>query len=179
MIMSIQGKQIAVLVDQYYQELEVWYPYYRLTEAGAHVFTVGHQLGDQYSGKHGYPNGYPVTADTSADAVQPSGIDAVIIPGGFAPDYMRRDQHMIDLVRGAHDSGSLVAAICHGVWMCASAGILEGRQATCFAGIADDIRNAGAVYQDDEVIRDGVLITARKPDDLPAFTDAVIDAFVS
>ena len=172
----MKGKEIALLIDEYYQELEVWYPYYRLTAEGANVFLVGHYGGETYSGKHGYPHGLSATADTGADAVDPGGIDAVVIPGGFAPDYMRRDHHMVDLVRGADERGKVVAAICHGVWVCASADILEGRQATCFSGIADDITHAGADYRDVETATDGNLITARTPDDLPVFTNTIIDA---
>jgi len=177
--MTLYGAQIGILIDQYYQELEVWYPFYRLREAGAHVFTVGHRQGEQYSGKNGYPNGYPITADTSADAVDPQGVDAIIVPGGFAPDYMRRDQQMVDLVSGAFASEKVVAAICHGLWLCASAGVLAGKEVTGFAGIADDIRNAGAEYRDEATVQDGRLITARTPDDLAAFTQTVITTLAS
>ena len=172
--MRLEGKRAIVLVENQYQELEVWYPYYRLKEEGAEVLLVGSGSSRTYESK----TGYPAVVDLSADEVDIAGIDAVIIPGGYAPDFMRRHPAMVKLVREAHEGGKVVAAICHAGWMLASAGILKGMKATCFFAIKDDVINAGASYVDAEVVRDGRLITARKPDDLPAFCREIIKALM-
>lgn len=163
------SKRVAILVEEQYQEMEVWYPLYRLREAG---FTV-HALG---TGKKEYRSklGYPVTADADVHQVQASEYQGVVIPGGFAPDFMRRYEGPARFVREVFDARHPVAAICHGVWIAASAGILKGLKATCFFAIRDDIVNAGAQYVDQEVCVDRNLITSRKPDDLPAFTAAFL-----
>lgn len=170
--MPVAGKRVAVLCEQMYQEMELWYPVYRLREAGAEVRIVGPKADTEYKSKAGYP----VKSDTAADAVRGADFDAVIVPGGWAPDYMRRHKAMVALVRDAAAAGKVVAAICHAGWMLASAGVLRGRKATCFFAIADDIRNAGAEYVDQEVVVDGNLITSRVPDDLPAFLRAILAA---
>lgn len=163
--MELKGKRIALFVDNMYQEMEVWYPLYRFREAGAEVVTVGAKAGQTYTSKLGYP----CTAGKSYDEVTAEEFDGVIIPGGFAPDVIRRYPKALDLVKQINDRGKLVAAICHALWVPASAGILRGRRATCFFAIKDDVINAGAAYEDSEVVVDGNLVTSRKPDDLPAF----------
>jgi protease I len=168
--MELGGKRIAILVDQLYQEMEVWYPYYRLKEAGAEVITVGARAGETYPSKCGYP----VVADRSYDEVRADDFDGIVVPGGYAPDHIRRHPKAIRLVKDLHEQGKLVASICHGPWVLCSAGILRGRRATCFFAIKDDIINAGANYEDAEVVIDGNLVTSRKPDDLPAFCRAAI-----
>jgi protease I len=170
--MSLQGKRIAVLVEDSYQELEFWYPLLRFREAGAEVVVVGPQKGATYTSKYGYP----ATADAGAAGVSAADFDAVVIPGGYAPDRMRRHPAMVSLVREMGNAGKVVAAICHGGWMLCSADIVRGRQATCFSSIKDDLVNAGARYVDGEVVRDGNLITSRVPEDLPAFCREVIAA---
>lgn len=170
--MLLTGKKAIVLVENLYQELEVWYPYYRLKEEGADVRLVGSGSARTYSSKLGYP----AAVDCSAEDVDLSEIDAVVIPGGYAPDIMRRYPAMVKLVQDAFQQGKVVAAICHGGWMLASAGILQGKNATCFFAIKDDMVNAGADYVDEEVVRDGLLITSRTPDDLPAFCREIIKA---
>src|SRR5439155_24922193 len=130
---------------------------------------------DEYKSKHGYP----VKADAEADTVNAAQFDAVIIPGGFAPDYMRRSPAMIRLVKEAHEQGKVVAAICHAGWMLASAGIARGKTLTCFKSIKDDLVNAGANYVDREVVRDGNLITSRFPNDLPAFMREIVGALAA
>ncbi|GAB4235473.1 MAG: type 1 glutamine amidotransferase domain-containing protein [Deltaproteobacteria bacterium] len=162
--MEAKGKRVAVLVENLYQEMEVWYPVYRLREAGANVTMVGPVAGS-YSSKLGYE----ARAEKGAEQVGPDDFDAVVIPGGYAPDRMRLHRPMVDLVREMFRRGKIVAAICHGGWMLASAEILRGKKATCYAAIKDDLVHAGALYEDREVVRDGNLITSRKPDDLPAF----------
>jgi protease I len=169
--MELKGKQVAVLAEDLYEDLELWYPVLRFREAGAKVTIVGGG-GGKYASKYGYP----VTPDTTAEKVDASAFDAVIIPGGYAPDRMRRHKAMVDLVRKAFKGGKVVAAICHGGWMLASADVLRDRKATCFFAIKDDLVNAGARYEDSEVVRDGNLVTSRKPEDLPAFCRTIIQA---
>ncbi len=170
--MELKGKRVAILAENMYQELELWYPLLRLREAGAETFVVGTGSADTYTSKVGYP----VQVDAVADQVRAADVDAVIIPGGYAPDLMRRYPAMVNLVREAFEQGKVVAAICHAGWMLASAGVLKGKRATCFFAIKDDVINAGAEYVDAEVVRDGNLITSRMPADLPAFCRAIIAA---
>jgi protease I len=169
--MTLQGRKIGILVEDIYQELEVWYPLLRFREAGAEVAVIGPER-KTYLSKHGYP----VEADTAMGDVRGDDFDALIIPGGYAPDRMRRYEEMVKLVRDAFRKGKVVAAICHGGWMLASADVVRNRTATCFFAIRDDLVNAGARYVDQEVARDGNLITSRKPEDLPAFCRTIIEA---
>ena len=125
-----------------------------------------------YTSKHGYP----VTAEVAARAVSPADFDCVVVPGGFAPDRLRRDRAVLDLVRGVFEKGGLIAAICHAAWVPISAGIMRGKRATCVSAIKDDVINAGATYLDQAVVIDGNLITSRTPADLPAFLPAIIAA---
>ncbi|HEY3064579.1 MAG TPA: type 1 glutamine amidotransferase domain-containing protein [Methylomirabilota bacterium] len=170
--MRLEGKRIAILAENMYQEMELWVPYYRLREEGAEVKVVGAGGAKTYTSKHGYP----VNVDVQADQVSAVEFDAVVVPGGYAPDMMRRHEAMVRLVREAAQNGKVVAAICHAGWMLVSAGILKGRQATSFFSIKDDLIAAGADWRDAEVVVDGNLITSRKPDDLPAFCRAIISA---
>jgi len=168
------GKRVAILAENLYQEMELWVPYYRLREEGAEVKVVGAGGAKGYTSKHGYP----VSVDAQAEAVSAVEFDAVVVPGGYAPDIMRRHPAMVRLVREAHQQGKVVAAICHAGWMLASADILRGRRATGFHSIKDDMVHAGATWVDAEVVVDGTLITSRKPDDLPAFCRELVNALV-
>ena len=168
--MQLSGKTIALLVDNIYQEMEVWYPLYRLREAGAQVVTVGAKAGETYASKLGYP----VHCDRSYDEVSAAQFDGVVIPGGYAPDHIRRHAKANQLVRDMDAQGKLVASICHAAWVLCSADILKGRKATCFFAIKDDVIHAGAHWVDAEVVVDRNLVTSRKPDDLPAFCRAMI-----
>ena len=163
--MDLKQARVAVLVEQQYQEMEVWYPIYRLREAGCKVTLVGPEAGVSYASKLGYP----AKSDKAAKDVSPDDFDALVIPGGFAPDFLRRHEAVIKLVRHIAEQGKPIAAICHGPWVLCSTTALRGKKATCFFAIKDDVVNAGANYVDAEVVRDGNLITSRKPDDLPAF----------
>lgn len=170
--MELQGKTVAVLVEQKYEDLELWYPALRLQEAGAAVWLVGPKAGESYPSKHGYP----AKADYSIGEVTADQIDGLVVPGGFSPDYMRRDPSFRKLVRETALEGKPVAAICHGPWMLCSAKVLEGREATSFYSIREDMENAGAKWIDKDVVVDGPIITSRTPKDLVPFTTALIEA---
>ncbi|MGH9396630.1 MAG: type 1 glutamine amidotransferase domain-containing protein [Terriglobia bacterium] len=163
--MNLHGKKVAILVADLYQEMEVWYPLLRFREDGAETEAVGAEAGKTYTSK----KGYPVVADRSIGDVHASEYDAVVVPGGWAPDTLRQDQRVLKFVREMNDSGRVVAAICHAGWVLTSADIVRGRKATCFKAIKDDMIHAGASYSDSEVVVDGNLITSRMPTDLPAF----------
>lgn len=169
--MEIKGKKVGILVEELYQELEVWYPLLRLKEAGGEVHVIGPE-------KKAYKSklGYPAEADRKASEVKAADYDAIVIPGGYAPDIMRRHREMVDIVKEALDAKKVVASICHGGWMLCSSGGIEDRKVTGFFAIADDLKNAGAEYVDEEVVVDGGnLVTSRTPDDLPAFCRAIIE----
>jgi protease I len=167
--MQLEGKRVILLTENMFNDLEFWYPYYRLKEAGAAVTVVGSAV-DTYTGKAGTQ----ATADLGAESVDLGDHDALVIPGGYAPDIMRRHPAMVALVRDCYLAGKPVAAICHAGWMLASAKILEGRRVTSFFAIKDDLIHAGAEWVDAEVVVDGNLITSRTPDDLPAFMRTLI-----
>ncbi|MBM4307104.1 MAG: type 1 glutamine amidotransferase [Deltaproteobacteria bacterium] len=169
--MRLKGKKVVILVENHYQDLEFWVPYYRLKEEGAEVTVVGSGSARTYTSKYGYP----VEVQKEAKEIDPSKYDGVVIPGGYAPDLMRRYPEMVRIVREAYEKGKMVSAICHAGWMLASAGILKGKKATGVVAIKDDMVNAGANFVDAEVVRDGNLITSRKPDDLPAFCREIIE----
>lgn len=168
--MSLEGFNVAILAENQYEDHELWYPYYRLKEAGANVTIVGTGSAEVYKSKHGYE----LKVDTKVDDVRAEQFDAVIVPGGWAPDYMRRYRSMVEFVRKANNQGKVIAAICHAASLLVSAGVLRGKTATCVGAIKDDIVNAGATYLDSEVVVDGNLITSRQPADLPAFCREVI-----
>jgi len=163
--MELKGRRIAVLAADLYQEMEVWYPLLRFREDGAETVVVGAEAGKTYASK----KGYPVVSDASIADVRAQDFDAVVIPGGWAPDTLRQDARMVDFVREMDKAGKTVAAICHAGWLLCSADILRGRKATCFKAIKDDMIHAGAKYVDEEVVVEGNLITSRVPTDLPAF----------
>ena len=173
--MDLRGKRIAVLVADQYQVLEVWYPLLRFREEGAETVAVGAEAGQTYSSK----KGYPVVADKSAAEVDPAQFDAVVIPGGWAPDVLRQDERMVRLVRDMDRAGKVVGAICHAGWMLVSADIVRSRKVTCFKAIKDDMIHAGGRYVDEEVAVDGNLITSRMPTDLPAFCREIVRALVA
>lgn len=169
--LQLENKHILVLAEQMYEDLELWYPVLRFREEGAHVVVAGTGK-ESYQGKHGYP----VIVDAKVEEVSSGEFDAVIIPGGYAPDHLRRYPAVLKLIREIFEQQKVVAAICHAGWVLISAGILKGRQVTCFHAIKDDVINAGGIYQDEEVIRDDNLITSRQPSDLGAFCRTIIQA---
>jgi protease I len=170
--MKLKGKRIAVLAENLYQELELWYPVLRMREEGATVVIVGTGSASTYTSKHGYP----VSVDVTAGDVSADDFDAVIVPGGYGPDLLRRYDSVLTLVKGIYDQGKVVAAICHAGWVLASAQILAGKTLTSVPAIKDDLIHAGATWVDQEVVVDGNLITSRMPNDLPAFCREIIAA---
>lgn len=173
--MELAGKKVAVLAEDYYENLELWYPVLRLREAGAQVTIVGPRAGETYKSKEGYP----AKSDVAAADVRAADFDAVVIPGGYAPDRLRRYPEILKLVREAFEQGKVVAAICHAAWVPISAGIVRGRTMTCVSAVKDDVINAGAHYVDQEVVVDGNLITSRTPPDLPVFCREIIRALAA
>ena len=171
MVVQMTVKRIALMVDRMYQVLEVWYPYYRLVEAGLEVDFVAAEAKKEYPSKEGYP----CTSDVSVREAKVSDYDCMIVPGGFATDFMRRDADVIKFANDMVNAGKVIAAICHGGWLLCSTNVYKGRKATCFMAIRDDIKNAGAEYVDADCVVDGNLITSRRPDDLPAFCKAILE----
>jgi protease I len=169
--MGLQGRKTALFVADLYEDMEYWYPFYRLKEESAEVVTIGPRA-ETYSSKHGLP----ARADLGIADAKPEDYAGLVIPGGYAPDHMRRVPAMVEFTRAVHARGGPVAAICHAGWMLASADLLRGREATSFFSIKDDMVNAGAAWVDREVVEDGGIITSRSPADLPAFCRAVIRA---
>lgn len=164
------AKKIAILVEEQYQVLEVWYPILRLKEDAIDVHVIGSGSKDTYPSKEGYP----VKVTHSIDHVKASDYDGVIVPGGWAPDFIRRYPKMVQFVKDIDSGGKVVGAICHAGWVLVSANILKGRKATSFSAIKDDVIAAGANWIDQEVVVDKNLITSRKPDDLTAFVVEII-----
>jgi protease I len=165
-----KGK-VAVLVENDYQDMEVWVPLYRLREEGYEAVTVGTGA-EQYASKHGYP----VAAQLKAADARAADFKGIVVPGGWAPDRLRQDPGVLRLVKEIDAQGGVVAAICHAGWVLASADIVRGRKVTAFQAIKDDLIHAGAQFVDQEVVIDRNLITSRKPDDLPAFCRALVRA---
>lgn len=163
-------RTVLTLIDDIYEDLELWYPLLRLQEAGYTTHIAAHQL-KTYSGKHGYP----ATSDTLLSQAQSQDYDGFLIPGGFMPDKLRRDSKVLSLTREFHEQGKLVAFICHGGWIPISAKILRGKRATGSLGIKDDLENAGAIWVDAPVVVDGNLISSRTPRDLAPFAKAMVD----
>ena len=173
--MKLKNKKIVLFLENQFQDAEVIYPYYRMIEEGAEVHLVAPKRSEDYQGKYGYT----FKSDLGIGDIQASDYDALIIPGGFAPDYMRRNEVMVDFVRQMNKEEKIIAAICHGGWMLASAEIIEGREVTTYSAISDDLRHAGANVVDKAVVEDGNIITSRYPADLPAFCRTIINALSS
>jgi protease I len=167
----VSQAKIAILVENDYQDQEVWVPLYRLREEGHATVVLAPRPGE-YRSKHGYP----IRAEAAASEVRSDEFAGVVVPGGWAPDRLRQDPGVLRLVKDLFDRRRVVAAICHGGWVLASAGVARGRRLTSYQAIKDDLIHAGATWVDQEVVRDGHLITARKPDDLPAFCREILKA---
>ncbi len=168
---ELSGKKILMFVDHIYEDLELWYPKLRLIEAGAHVVVAGPEKDFVYSGK----NGYPCRSDAAISEVNADDFDALVIPGGFAPDKLRRDPKVLKLTKAIHEAGKPLAHICHAGWIPISAGVMNGYRCTSTPGIKDDLINAGAEWVNEEVVVDRNQISSRNPDDLPAFCREIIN----
>lgn len=166
------SRRVLVLAADLFEDMELLYPVYRLREEGVDV-TIAGLTTDPVTGKKGHG---PVAVDTTVDAVGEGDFDALVIPGGFAPDKLRRSQEVLELVRRFDQSGKPVAFICHAGWVPISAGVLKGRRATSVSAIKDDMVNAGCDWVDEETVVDGTLISARTPDDLGPWMKALLRA---
>ena len=170
--MKLENARVAVLVENLYQELELWYPVLRLREAGIDVTIVGPVAGEVYASKLGYP----AVAEAGIGDVDADDFDAVVVPGGFSPEYLRRNPAVVSLVRRIDERGDPVAAICHAGWLLATADIVKGRSVTSVPVIKDDVIHAGGDWQDRSVVVDGNLITSQLPNDLPQFLAQLLRA---
>ena len=171
----LEGKRIAILAEDDFEDSELMEPLRAMKDAGARVLIVGSGSKASYRGKRGSAE---VTADATAEKVTADDFDAIIVPGGYAPDKMRLHPPMIDLVRRAHDKGKIIAAVCHGPQLLISADIVRGRRVTSWPSVAVDLKNAGAIWVDEPVVKDGNIITSRRPADLPRFNKAIIEALL-
>lgn len=168
---TLRGKTILFFAGPLYEDLELWYPKIRLEEDGARTVVAG--TGEKsYQGKRGYP----LTVDTQVDEIEAADFDGLVIPGGYAPDIMRRSQKLLQLTREIYQAGKPVAFICHAGWVPISAGIVHGKRGTSVGAIKDDLVNAGMLWEDSPVVVDGNLISSRTPADLPQFCRAIITA---
>ena len=173
--LPLAGTRMLAFTGDIYEDLELWYPKLRLIEAGCEVVVAGPKAGETYLGK----NGYPSVSDISIDDAASAGFDALLVPGGFMPDKLRRDPKVLDLVREFDLAGKPIAAICHGGWIPISANVYRGVRVTGSPGIKDDLINAGGIYEDASVVVDRNHVTSRRPDDLPDFCRALINLMVS
>lgn len=166
---ELNGKRILMFVDDVYEDLELWYPLLRLREGGASVVVAGPAARAKYAGKHGYPS----VSDAAIADMNEADFHGLVIPGGFAPDKLRRDPKVLSLTREFHTSGKLVAHVCHAGWIPISAGIMRGITCTSTPGIKDDLINAGAKWIDQPLVIDRNHVTSRRPDDLPDFCKGI------
>jgi len=169
--MKLKGKKIVLFVEQEHEDMELQYPFYRMKEEGAEVVVAGPEAGKVYQGKHGYP----AKSDKAIKEIREQDFDALIIPGGYAPDKLRRDPKVLELVKQFNKKKKLIAYICHAGWIPVSANIIRGVRCTSYSSIKDDMINAGANWVDEPVVIDQGIISSRQPDDLPAFCRAIID----
>ncbi|MGM0410784.1 MAG: type 1 glutamine amidotransferase domain-containing protein [Bacillota bacterium] len=170
--MKLEGKKVIVFAANEYEDLEAWYPILRLKEEGAEVTIVGWDNGcTECESKHGYP----IKIDKKAKDIDTDNYDAAIVPGGYAPDRLRRCKNVQRIVKEMNEANKVIASICHGGWVLVSADILDGVKMTSTPAIKDDLINAGAEWVNEEVVVDGNLVTSRAPQDLPVFMKTIID----
>lgn len=172
---KLSGKRVLTFVGDIYEDLELWYPKLRLIEEGAEVVVAGEEADRLYAGK----NGYPCKSDAAISQMDERDFDAVLLPGGFMPDRLRRLDSVKKLIQNFSNSNKCVAAICHGGWLAISAGVYRGVQTTGSPGIKDDLVNAGAIWIDAPAVVDRHFVSSRKPDDLPWFAKAMIDVIAA
>jgi deglycase len=171
--MRLEGKIIGILVGPGYEDLEFWVPYMRMQEEGAQVKVIGSKAGETYTSKSG---GLTVESAIAADAIDADRLDALLVPGGWAPDKLRRDKNILKLVREMNEQGKILGFICHAGWVAASAGICKGRRVTGSTGIRDDMHNAGAFWVDEPAFREGNLVWGRVVADIPDYCRELITA---
>ncbi|MDN4073300.1 type 1 glutamine amidotransferase domain-containing protein [Fictibacillus terranigra] len=169
--MRLANKKVLSLVHHEFEDLELWYPILRLREEGAQVDLAGETKGEIYKGKYGVP----AEADYSFDEINPSDYDALLVPGGWAPDKLRRLPNVIEIVKHMDNHKKPIGQICHAGWVLISAKILQGKKVTSTPGIKDDMENAGAEWLDEAVVVDGHLVSSRRPPDLPPYVKAFAD----
>lgn len=170
--MRLENKKIAVFLEEGFEDLEFWVPVMRLREEGATVTIVGVEAGKKVKGK----NALTATSDVAAKDMSAKDIDAVVVPGGWAPDKLRRYPAVTKIVRDAYEQGKIVGLICHAGLVGISAGIVKGHRATGSLGIKDDLVNAGATWVDEPAFRDGNLVWGRVVEDIPAFCRELVQA---
>jgi protease I len=168
--MELNNAKILILLGEDFEDLELFYPKYRMTEAGAKVVVAGIKAGEKYKSKHEYP----CQADISFDDVKVSDFSALIIPGGFAPDKLRKIPKVLEIVKQFNADKKLIAYICHAGWVLISAKVIEGVKCTSYDTLKDDMINAGANWVDEAVVVDRNIISSRRPDDLPVFCKAIL-----
>lgn len=167
--MSLTDKKVLALIEEDFEDLELWYPVLRLREEGATVHLVGKEV-RKYIGKYGVP----AEADYAFNDVNIDDYDAILVPGGWAPDKLRRYPEVIEFVKAMDEAKKPIGQICHAGWVLISADILQGKKVTSTPGIKDDMTNAGSTWYDEAVVVDGHLVSSRRPPDLPAYMEAFI-----
>lgn len=170
--MKLKGVSVVNLVHDDFEDLELWYPVLRLREEGATVILAGERGGEAYHGKYGVP----ARSDIAYSELGDEEFQALLVPGGWAPDRIRRFPEVISFVREMNDEGRIIGQICHAGWVLASAGVLSGRTVTSTPGIRDDLENAGATWLDEPVVRDRNIVSSRRPPDLPEYARELIAA---
>lgn len=174
-MMRLINKKVICLVDEEFEDLELWYPIYRVREEGAEVHLVGAEKGRTYTGKYGVP----AVSDYAFDEIDSNDYDAILVPGGWAPDKLRRYNKVLQMIKEMDAAGKPIGQICHAGWVLISAKILEGRKVTSTPGIKDDMENAGSEWFDEAVVVDSNIVSARRPPDLPPYAKAFCDAIAS
>lgn len=168
--MRLEGKRIIQVVSNDFEDLELWYPVHRLREEGAIVDIVGEKSDETYIGKYGVP----IKSNKTFDEINPAEYDAILVPGGWSPDLLRRFDSVLNMVRHFDQNKQPIGQICHAGWVLISAGILKGVNVTSTPGIKDDMTNAGAIWHDEAVVVDGHIVSSRRPSDLPDYMRAFI-----
>ncbi|ASF37878.1 protease [Halobacillus halophilus] len=169
--MRLENKKVIALVSKDFEDLELWYPLLRLQEEGATVHLVGEEAGKEYPGKYGVP----ATSDYAFGDISPADYDGILVPGGWSPDKLRRFDKVIEMVQHMNEQRKPIGQICHAGWVLISADILQGRKVTSTPGIKDDMKNAGATWYDEAVVKDEHIVSARRPPDLPPYAKAFAD----
>jgi len=169
--MRLKDKKVLTVVDDLYNDLELWYPIYRLREEGATVHVAGPEAGKSYTGQAGIP----ITTDLAYTDIKSEDYDGILVPGGYAPDKIRRYPEILQFIQELDKAEKPIGQICHAGWVLVSANILKGRKVTSTPAIKDDMVNAGATWVNEETVVDGHIISSRRPDDLPTYTKAFAD----